>query len=185
MAGLTFSAIASLDGYIADEHGNFEWAAPDEEVHAVVNDRERAVGTYLLGRRMYEVMSAWETVPELAEGSPITRDYAQIWQAATKVVYSTTLDAVATRRTRIERTFDAEAVRRLKEEAAGELAIAGPNLAGHAFRAGLIDEVRLYLVPTIVGGGNRALPDGVRLDLDLTEEHRFGNGTVFLQYRCR
>lgn len=185
MAKLIFGAIASVDGYVADEHGGFAWAEPDDEVHAFVNDRERTVGTYLYGRRMYEVMAAWETDAALAAQSPLLRDYAQLWQAATKVVYSTTLDEVATQRTSIERIFDADDVRRRKDESDRDLTIAGPNLAAAAFRAALVDEVRLYLVPAIVGGGNQALPDGLRLDLQLAEEHRFRNGTVFLRYRCR
>ena len=185
MANLIFSAIASLDGYIADEQGNFDWGQPDEEVHAFVNDRERSVGTHLYGRKMYEVLSAWETDPSFTEGSPVLSDYAQIWQAADKIVYSTTLADVATRRTRIERTFDPGAVARLKSDASTDLAIGGPNLAASAFRAGLVDEVCLYVMPVVVGGGNQALPDGVRLALELAEEQRFGNGTVFLRYRAR
>lgn len=182
---LRFAAIASLDGYIADEAGNFDWAQPDEQVHAFVNDQERSVGTYLYGRRMYEVMAVWETDPALAGDSPISQDYAQVWQTATKIVYSTTLDAPWTERTRIERTFDAGAIHDLKANADSDLTIAGPTLAASAFRAGLIDEVSLYLVPAIVGGDTRALPDGLRLDLDLAEGRRFANGTVFVRYRCR
>ena len=185
MANLRFGAITSLDGYIADEQGTFDWAAPDDEVHAFVNDQERSAGTYLMGRRMYEVMAVWETDPSFTQHSALLRDYAAIWQAADKVVYSTTLEQVVTQRTRLERAFDAEEVRRLKASATADLTIAGPTLAGAAFRAGLVDEVSLYVVPVIVGGGTRALPDGVRLDLELVEERRFASGFVFLHYRRR
>ena len=175
---LVYSAIASLDGYVADADGRFEWSAPDEEVHAFVNDLEREVGTFLLGRRMYEVLAVWETMDDPA---PVMHDFAQIWRSADKVVYSRTLDAPTTARTRIEREFDPEAVRRMK--AAGELSIGGPELAGHAIRAGLVDELRLFLSPVVIGGGTAALPDGVRRPLELVEERRFGNGVVFLRYR--
>ena len=185
MADLQFTAIASLDGYTADAHGRFNWAEPDDEVHAFVNDRERSVGTYLYGRRMYEVMAVWETDPSLAEHSPLYADYAAVWQAAEKIVYSSTLVAAATARTTIVRSFDPEEVAALKSSAAAPLTIGGPTLAAAAFRAGLVDDVSLYVVPVIVGGGTRALPDEVRLDLDLVEEHRFAGGTVFLRYRWR
>jgi dihydrofolate reductase len=173
---LVYSALASLDGYIADSEGRFEWAAPDREVHAFVNDLERGVGTMLLGRRMYEVLAVWET---LDEPEPEMRDFAEIWRAADKVVYSRTLEEVSTARTRIEREFDPEAVRRLD----GVVSIGGPELAAHAFRAGLVDEIHLFLSPILVGGGTAALPDGVRRELELVEERRFGNGFVFLRYR--
>jgi dihydrofolate reductase len=172
---LTYSAIASLDGYIEDEHGKFDWAAPDDEVHAFINELERPVGTYLYGRRMYETMVAWESVD--------SHPYAEIWRAADKVVYSRTLDAVASARTRIERHFDPEAVRRLKEE--GDISIGGPELAAEAIKAGLVDEYHLFLVPRLVGGGKRALPDGVRLELELLEAHSFDSGVVYLRYRQR
>jgi dihydrofolate reductase len=178
MGKLIYSAITSLDGYVADEGGRFDWAAPDEEVHAFVNDQERGIGTHLYGRRMYEVMRAWET---FGDDDDITRDFARIWRAADKVVYSTTLPAVTTERTRLERTFDPGAVRELKD--AGDVSIGGPHLAAEALRAGLVDECHLYLNPVVVGGGNRALPDGVRVRLDLVDEHRFGNGVVHLAYR--
>jgi len=173
---LVYSALASLDGYVADTDGRFEWAAPDEEVHAFVNDLEREVGTMLLGRRMYEVLAVWETMDDPA---PVMRDFAEIWRASDKVVYSRTLDAPTTARTRIEREFDPEAVRAMK----GNLSIGGPELAAHAIRAGLVDELQLFVSPIMVGGGTPALPDGVRRPLELVEERRFGNGVVFLRYR--
>jgi dihydrofolate reductase len=185
MAKLIYSAIASLDGYIADEEGNFDWAAPDEEVHTFVNDLERPVGTYLYGRRMYEVMRAWEHPEAFAGQSPVTRDFASIWQAADKVVYSSVLETVDTARTRIERDFDPEAVRRLKASADRDLTVGGPHLAAEAFKAGLVDEIQLFLAPIIVGGGNQALPDHVRLPLELLDERRFGSGVVYLRYRTR
>ena len=185
MARLIYSAIASLDGYVADEQGNFEWAAPDEEVHAFVNDLERPIGTYLYGRRMYDVMAAWETMPTGAGQPAATRDFAQIWRAADKVVYSTTLDDVSTARTRVEREFDADAVSRMKDTAGRDLSVGGPGLAGHALAAGLVDELHLFLVPAVVGGGTQALPDGVRLDLDLLDERRFASGVIYLLYRVR
>jgi dihydrofolate reductase len=183
MGRLTYLTLASLDGYTEDESGDFGWAAPSEEVHAFVNDLARPVGTYLYGRRMYETMVAWETWPGEEEGaSPATIDFAEVWRAADKVVYSTTLETAATARTRIERDFDVEAVRRLKESADSDLAVGGPELAAHAFRAGLVDECQLFLVPVAVGGGKPALPDGFKLDLELLDERRFENGTVFLRY---
>jgi dihydrofolate reductase len=185
MAKLIYSAITSLDGYIADEDGNFDWAAPDEEVHSFVNDLERPVGTYLYGRRMYEVMVPWETDPTLADQSRVMRDFAEIWQAADKIVYSRTLETVSSARTRIERAFEPEAVRQLKAGAGGDLTVGGPGLAAHAFRAGLVDECHLFLAPMVVGGGTRSLPDNVRVRLELLDERRFGNGTVFLRYRTR
>jgi dihydrofolate reductase len=185
MAKLIYSAIASLDGYIADENGNFDWAAPDQEVHTFVNDLERPVGTYLYGRRMYEVMRAWEHPEAFPDQSPHMRDFAAIWQAADKVVYSRTLETASTARTRIERDFDPDAVRRLKESAERDLTVSGPHLAAQAFQAGLVDECQLFLAPMIVGGGNRALPDHVHLALELLDERRFGGGMVFLRYRTR
>ena len=185
MAKLIYSAIASLDGYIADEEGNFDWAAPDEEVHTFINDLERPVGTYLYGRRMYEVMVVWETDPTLAEQSPVTRDFAQMWQAADKIVYSKTLRAVSTARTQMERDFDPEAVRQMKVSAGRDMAVGGPELAAQAFKAGLVDECRLFVAPIVVGGGTQALPTKVRLRLDLLDERRFGNGMVHLRYRAR
>jgi dihydrofolate reductase len=183
VAKLIYSAITSVDGYVADERGNFDWAAPDEEVHRFVNELERPIGTYLYGRRMYDVMVAWERADALADGGPVTQDFAAIWRAAEKIVYSGTLQTVSSARTRIERKFDAEAVRRLKAESARDLSIGGPGLAAHALEAGLVDEVHLLLTPFAVGGGNAAFPHGVRLQLDLLDERRFQNGTVHLHYR--
>lgn len=185
MARLIYSAISSLDGYIEDADGNFDWAMPDEESHSFMNNLERSAGTYLYGRRMYETMMAWETDPNLVAESPIMRDFAEVWQAANKIVYSKTLKAVSTRRTQLEQTFDPEAVRQLKATSEHNIIIGGPGLAAHAFRAGLIDECHLFLTPIIVGGGKPALPDNVRLELELLEERRFGNGTVYLHYRTR
>jgi dihydrofolate reductase len=184
MADLIYSAITSLDGYVADENGNFDWAAPDEDVHAAVNDQERAIGTYLFGRRMYEVMAVWETM-DTSDEPDVMRDYAEIWRAAEKIVYSRTLDDVTTPRTRLEREFDPEAVRALKEQADSDITVGGPHLAAEAIRAGLVDELHLYISPVVVGGGTSALPDGLRWDLELTGERRFNNGVVHLQYRTR
>lgn len=183
MAELIYAAITSLDGYVADRDGRFDWSVPDEQVHAFVNDLVRPVGTYLYGRRLYEVMVAWETVPTGPEVAAELRDYAAIWRAADKIVYSRTLDVVSSARTRLERAFDPGAVRELKAGAAAELGIGGPELAGQALAAGLVDEIRLLVSPIAVGGGTRALPDGVRVDLDLLQERRFGNGVVYLRYR--
>jgi len=183
LADLIYSAITSLDGYIEDKTGNFDWAAPDEEVHRFVNDLERPVGTYLFGRRMYETMAVWETDPGFAEASPAMRDFAAIWQAADKIVYSRTLAAASTARTRIEREFDPEAVRQLKRTSERDLSIGGPDLAAHALRAGLVDECCLFVAPVAVGGGKPALPADLRLDLDLLDVHRFAGGMVFLLYR--
>jgi dihydrofolate reductase len=185
MARLIYAAITSLDGYVADEHGKFDWARPDEEVHGFVNDLERPVGTYLYGRRMYEVMRVWEAAETFAGDSHSMQDYANIWQAADKVVYSKTLEAVSIARTRLERDFDPDAVRQMKASAERDLGIGGPDLAGQAMKAGLVDELHLFFSPVVVGGGNRALPDGVRLDLELLDEHRFGNGVIHVHYRTR
>jgi dihydrofolate reductase len=182
MAKLIYSAIASLDGYVADTDGKFDWSAPDEELHTVVNDLERAVGTYLYGRRMYEVMTAWETMP-LAGQPSFMRDYAEIWRGADKIVYSRTLEEVASARTRIERDFDPGAVRELKASAGADLSVGGPHLAARALEPGLVDELHLFLNPIVVGGGNQALPDDLRLELELLDERRFGNGVVHLHYR--
>jgi dihydrofolate reductase len=182
VAKLIYSALASLDGYTEDEDGKFDWAAPDEEVHAFVNDLERPVGTHLYGRRMYETMVPWET---MADAAPVMRDYTEIWQAAEKVVYSATLEAVTSARTRLERSFDPEAVRELKASSERDLSVGGPTLAAEALRVGLVDQVQLFLNPIVVGGGKPALPDGVRITLELLEERRFGNGVVFLRYSTR
>ena len=185
MAKLIYSTIASLDGYVADEEGRFDWSAPDEEVHAFVNDIERPIGTYLYGRRLYEVMVFWETMPTLAGKTPAVRDYTAIWQAADKVVYSRTLETASSAKTRIERDFDPDAVRRLKAQASRDVSVGGAELAAQAFRAGLVDECHLFLNPVLIGGGTRSLPDGVRLELELLDERRFGNGVVHLHYRTR
>jgi dihydrofolate reductase len=180
MARLIYSAIASLDGYIEDADGRFEWAAPDEEVHAFVNDLERPIGTYLYGRRMYETMVYWETAD--GAGSPVTRDYAAIWRAADKVVYSRTLQAPSTKRTRIERAFEPAAIRALKQAAEEDISVGGAALAAEAFAAGLVDECHLFLHPVIVGGGKRALPDNVRARCELLDERRFASGVVYLRH---
>ncbi len=185
MAKLIYSAITSLDGYVADERGNFDWAAPDEEVHRFVNAEERPIGTYLYGRRMYETMVYWETALDVAGQPVFIRDYAEIWRAAEKVVFSSTLQAVASARTRIEPSFDPEGIRKLKASGARDLSIGGPHLAAEAVRAGLVDEFRQLVTPVIVGGGNRWLPDGVRVDVELVDERRFDNGVVFVRYRRR
>ena len=182
---LIYSVIMSLDGYVADADGNFDWAVPDEEVHTFVNDLERPVGTYLFGRRMYETMVYWETADTVADQPDYMLDYAQVWQAADKVVYSRTLETTSSARTRVERDFDPEAVRQLKESATADLSIGGPDLAAQALGAGLVDECRLFLSPVVVGGGHRAFPDGVRVPLELLEERRFGNGAIYLRYRAR
>jgi len=182
MADLIYAALASLDGYIEDEDGKFDWAKPDEEVHSFVNELERGVGTYLYGRRRYETLAVWETLP-LDEQPSYIRDYAELWRDSDKIVYSRTLDTASTPRTRIERDFDADAVRRLKDEAERNLAVGGAELAGHALSAGLVDELHLLLAPVLVGGGKRALPDDVRLPLELVGERRFGSGFVHLHYR--
>jgi dihydrofolate reductase len=181
VAKLIYSAIASLDGYVADAEGKFGWSAPDEEVHAFVNDLERPIGTHLYGRRMYEVLVAWETM-ETAGEPAVIEDYAEMWRGADKVVYSRTLESASSARTRIEREFDPEAVRRLKTEAEREIAIGGPELAGQALRAGLVDEVHLFLNPVIVGSGNPALPADLRLPLKLLDQRRFEGGVVHLHY---
>jgi dihydrofolate reductase len=185
MGKLIYSAIASLDGYVADADGRFEWAAPDEEVHRFVNDLERPVGTYLYGRRMYDIMAVWERPGALVEESDAMRDFAAIWQAAEKVVYSRTLESASTAQTRIERAFEPDAVRALKEAAERDVSIGGPELAGQALAAGLVDECQLFLGPVVIGGGNRALSDGLRIDLELLDERRFAGGVVYLRYGTR
>lgn len=183
MAKLIYAAITSLDGYVADADGNFDWAEPDEEVFTFVNDLERPIGTYLYGRRMYEVMVYWETLPTSADQPPVERDFAELWQAADKIVYSTTLESVSSARTRIERDFDPEAVRQWKATAVRDITVSGPDLAAQAIQAGLVDECHLFLTPIVVGGGKQALPNNVRLKLELLDEHRFGNGVMYLHYR--
>jgi dihydrofolate reductase len=185
MAKLIYSAITSLDGYNADEDGNFDWAAPGEEVHSFVNGLERPVGTYLYGRRMYEMMTGWETDPAAAAQSPAAREFAEIWQAADKVVYSRTLAAASTTRTRIERDFDPEAVRQLKAAAERDLTVGGSALGAHAISAGLVDEYHLIVWPVVLGGGKHFLPNRVRLQLELLDERRLTNGVVYLRYRTQ
>ena len=182
MARLLYTGITSLDGYVADTSGRFDWSVPDEEVHAFVNEVERPIGTYLYGRRMYEVLSVWETLG--GEGEPeVMREYADIWRSADKVVFSSTLpEAAVTARTRIEREFHPGRIRAWKAEADRDLSISGPHLAAQALRSGLVDEVQLFVSPVAVGGGNRFLPDGLRVDLELLDERRFGNGVVYLHY---
>jgi dihydrofolate reductase len=183
MAKLIYAALGSLDGYFEDADGRFDWAAPDEELHAFVNDLERPVGTYLYGRRMYETMVFWETAPTDDEPA-VFGDYAEQWRAAEKVVYSRTLGAPSSARTRIEPVFDPDAVRQLKRSATADLTIGGGELAGQAIAAGLVDECHLFLCPIVVGGGKRILPEGVRrTDLELVGDRRFGNGVVHLHYR--
>ncbi|HZM37676.1 MAG TPA: dihydrofolate reductase family protein [Acidimicrobiales bacterium] len=183
MARLIYSTIQSLDGYIEDVDGHFDWSEPDEDVHQHFNDLLRPVGTFLYGRRMYETMAVWETEPALAAGPPVIADFAKIWQAADKIVYSTTLDRPVTARTRIERSFDPDAVRELKASADRDLEIGGAHLAAQALRAGLVDEVGLMLAPVVVGGGKQAIPDGVRLGLELVDLRRFPSGMAYLAYR--
>ena len=180
MAKLIYSALASVDGYVSDEAGNFDWAAPGEELHAFVNDLERPIGTYLFGRRMYDAMVVWET---LDPSDRVSRDFAEIWHGAEKIVYSRTLEAARSAHTRIERTFDPEAVRRLKSASARDLTIGGPELAGQAIAAGLVDEIHLFLNPVLVGGGTPALPRDVRLDLAALAQRGFPGGVAYLHYR--
>jgi dihydrofolate reductase len=180
MAKLIYAAIASLDGYVENEDGRFDWAAPDDEVHAFVNDLERSIGTYLYGRRMYETMVYWETDDD---EDAVARDYAAIWRASEKVVYSRTLQKVSSARTRIERALDATAIRQLKERSRSDISIGGAELAGQAIAEGLVDECHLFLCPIVVGGGKRALPDNVRVHLELLDERRFRDGVVHLHYR--
>lgn len=185
MGRLVYSAIVSLDGMVADASGDFGWAEPDEAVHRYANELERPIGTYLYGRRMYEVMAVWETLGDEPGSPEYVREYADIWRAADKVVYSTTLDAPSTPRTRVERAFDPEAVRALKRDAAADLSIGGPTLAGQALAAGLVDECVLLITPVLVGDGLRALPEGVRRDLELLGERSFPNGVVSLRFGVR
>ena len=183
MAKLIYSAITSLDGYVADADGSFDWAVPDDEVHTFVNELERPIGTYLYGRRMYEVMVGWETAP--ADQRSVTQDFTEIWQAADKVVYSRTLETVSSARTRIERDFDPEAVRQMKATAGRDITVGGPDLAAQAIKAGLVDECHLFVTPIVLGGGKRSLPNNVRMVLELLGERRFAGGVVYLHYRTR
>jgi len=183
MAKLIYSAITSLDGYVEDEDGNFDWGAPDEEVHSFVNDLERPVGTYLYGRRMYETMVYWETAQLLADQPPCVRDFTELWQAADKIVYSKSLETVSSAKTRIEGEFDPRVIQKMKSTQERDITVGGPNLAAQAFKAGLVDECQLFLTPVVLGGGKPSLPNDVRLDVDLLSERRFRSGVVFLQYR--
>ena len=185
MANLIYSMITSLDGYVEDPDGNFGWGAPDEEVHTFVNDLSRAVGTYLYGRRMYETMVYWETAHTLPDQPQFILGWAREWQAADKIVYSRALESVSSAKTRIERSLEPDAVRSLKADADRDLTVGGPELASHAIKAGLVDEIQQFVTPVIVGGGKRFFPDGVSLELDLLDERRFDNGVVYLRYRTR
>ena len=183
MAKLIYVSNVSLDGYTEDEHGSFDWAAPDDEFFAFITDLIRPVGTYLYGRRMYDTMAPWETDPALAAQSELMADFANVWQAADKVVYSTTLNAVPTAKTRLEHTFDPASVRDMKASATRDLTVGGPHLAAHARKAGLVDECHLFIHPVLVGGGKPALPSHTRADLELLDDRRIGNGVVYLRYR--
>ena len=185
MANLIYVANMSLDGFTEDKDGKFDWTVPGEEYFRFITNLVRAMRTHIYGRRMYESMMVWETDPNLAVASPQSRDFADVWQAADKIVCSRTLETISTRKTQLERTFDPGAIRQLKAVSEGDILIGGPELAAHAFRAGLIDECHLFVIPILVGGGKSALPNDVRLELELLEERRFGNGTVYLRYRTR
>jgi dihydrofolate reductase len=192
MAKLIYIANASLDGFTEDEAGKFDWSVPSREVLASISDLERPIGTHLYGRRMYETMAVWETA-HTAAGQPafmpglekFEREFAQIWRAANKIVYSTSIEAVSSARTRIERACDPEAVRRMKARAERDLTVGGPTLAAHLIRAGLVDEYHLYVHPIVLGGGKKWLPNDVRIALELLDEQRFGNGVVHVHYRAR
>lgn len=184
MTRLIYSTIMSLDGYVADEAGSFDWAVPDETAHAFINDLLRSAGTYLYGRRLYEVMVGWETAHTVADQPRVMLDFAAIWQAADKIVYSRTLENVSSARTRIERDFDPEAVREMKARAEHDILVGGPNLGAHAIRAGLVDEYHLFLAPVVAGGGTRAFPDDVHVKLVLLDQRRFDNGMVYLHCRA-
>jgi dihydrofolate reductase len=183
MARLICSGIVSLDGYTADADGHFDWSMPDEEVHSFINDLERPIGTYLYGRRLYQVMLAWEDASAFDDQPQFVRDYALLWKAADKIVFSTTLDAASSARTSIQRAFDPAVIGRLKETADRDISVGGADLAGQALRGGLVDELRLFISPVIVGGGKALIPDDVRLNLELLDERRFDNGVVYLRYR--
>lgn len=185
MGHLVYAALTSMDGYVADSSGSFAWAAPGEEVHQFVNDLERSVGTYLYGRRLYEVMSVWQDMPGIEHEPAVVQDYADIWKSADKVVYSTTLEAVATPRTRLERTFDPQRARAMAEQQDRNVSVGGPTLASSALRADVVDEIHLFVVPVVVGGGTSCWPEGVRLAFDLVDEDRFADGTVHVHYRAR
>jgi dihydrofolate reductase len=183
VAKLIFSGITSLDGYIEDNGGNFDWAAPDEEVFSFINDLERPIGTYLYGRRMYETMVYWETAQALADQSSSEREFTEIWQATDKIVYSESLNTVTSAKTRIERRFDPNLILEMKSVNERDITVNGPNLAAQALKAGLVDEYQLFLTPVVLGGGKPSLPNDVRLECELLSERRFRSGVVFLQYR--
>lgn len=185
MSKLIYAALMSLDGYIEDADGGFAWAEPDAEVHEFANDLERDIGTHLYGRRMYETMAVWQSVGDAPDVHPAESAYAEVWRGLDKVVYSRTLDEVWTPRTRLDRTFDPDAVRRMKEDADRDISVSGPGLAQHAFRAGLVDEVHLFVFPVVVGGGKPGLPQDVHLELELVDQRRFGSGVVHLHHRTR
>ncbi len=185
MARLIYTTIASFDGYVADADGAFDWAAPDEEVHAFVNDLERPIGTYLYGRRLYQIMAGWESFGTGPDDPPVVRAFGQLWRAADKIVVSTTLEAAPTARTRLWRSFEVDEVRSLKEGAHRDLSVGGPTLAAHAVAAGLVDEIRVFVVPIVVGGGTPTLPAGLRVGLRLLDERRFAGGTIYLRYGVR
>jgi len=185
VAKLIYSMMQSLDGYVADAAGNFDWAEPDESVHRFANQLQRGIGTNLLGRRMYEVVLAWETLGTQGDEPAYVAEFGELWRASDKVVYSTTLETVSASRARLERAFDADAVRRMKDELASDISISGPTLAAQAIAAGLVDEYQLFVVPVVVGGGMRCLPDGIRVDLELVEVRRFDNGSVYVRYSAR
>ena len=182
MAKLIYVSNVSLDGYIEDESGSFEWTEPDDELFAFITDLVRPINTHLYGRRLYEAMAVWETEPALAAQSELMADFAGIWQAADKVVYSTTLEAVPTANTRVERAFDPAAVREMKASASSDLTVGGAELAAHAFKAGLVDECHLFVRPVLVGGGKPGLPSDVRVDLELLDARRVGRGVAYLRY---
>ena len=185
MGKLIYAANISLDGFLEDETGSFDWSVPGEDLHAFWNEHERHIGTSLYGRRMYEMMRVWEDDEWLTDEPEVVREYAGIWRDADKVVYSTSLNDVSTRRTRIERQFDPQAVRRLKDASASDLSIGGAEIAAEAFRQGLVDECVLVLCPVLVGGGKPALPRAVRLDLELIDHRRLGSGVVYVRYAIR
>jgi dihydrofolate reductase len=184
MAKLIYVTPTSLNGYIADETGDFDWAAPDEEVHAFINDIVRPIGTYLYGRKMYQTMAVWETPDVIPGRTPAILDFATIWQAADKIVYSKSLETVSTRKTRLEREFDPQVVRHLKAQLPHDVAVGGPTLAAHAIRAGIVDEYHLFVAPIIMGGDKPVLPGNVRVTLELLDERGFDNGMVYLRYRA-
>jgi dihydrofolate reductase len=185
MAKLIYAALTSLDGYVADEAGNFDWAVPDEQVNAFINVLERPIGTYLYGRKMYETMAGWETPDAIPDRTPAMLEFARIWQAADKIVYSRTLQTLSSAKTRLERKFDPGAIRKLKADATRDVAVGGPGLAAHAIRAGLVDEYHVFVAPIIVGSGNPYLPDKVRVNLELIDERGFDNGMIHVRYRAK